>query len=79
MPEFSSRADCSDILTHCADIPAMKQMYIDYYSNNSFDVMCMPTTPATAAPIYSVEPYMLFRGQYLPNRVSTHLSGPDAD
>ena len=49
----------------------MRQMYIDYYSNNSFDVMCMPTTPATAPPIYSVEPYMLFRGQYLPNRVST--------
>ena len=58
------------LLSCCADIPAMRQMYIDYYSNNSFDVMCMPTTPSTAPPIYSVEPYMLFRGQYLPNRVS---------
>lgn len=48
----------------------MRQMYIDYYNNNSFDVMCMPTTPSTAPPIYSVEPYMLFNGQYLPNRVS---------
>ena len=47
----------------------MRQMYIDYYRNNSFDVMCMPTTPSTAPPIYSVEPYMLFNGQYLPNRV----------
>lgn len=31
--------------------------------------MCMPATPSTAPPIYSVEPYMLFNGQYLPNRV----------
>ena len=35
--------------------------------------MCMPTTPATAPPIYSVEPYMYFRGQYLSNRVSASL------
>ena len=59
------------LFTHGADIPAMRQMYVNYYSNNSFDVMCMPTTPSTAPPIYSVEPYMLFNGKYLPNRVSS--------
>ena len=61
----------SSLFTHGADIPAMRQMYVNYYSNNSFDVMCMPTTPSTAPPIYSVEPYMLFNGKYLPNRVSS--------
>lgn len=57
----------------CADKPALREKYIEYYNNYTFDIMCMPTTPATAPPIYSVEPYMLFRGQYLSNRVSASL------
>ena len=57
-------------LNNCADIPALKELYISYFNNNSFDVMCMPMTPSTAPPIYSVEPYMLFNGQYLSNRVN---------
>lgn len=54
----------------CADRPALRQQYIDMYSNNTFDIMVMPTTPVTAPPIYSVEPYMLFNGQYVSNRVA---------
>lgn len=46
-----------------ADRPALRQQYIDYYNNYTFDVMVMPATPVTAPPIYSVEPYMLFNGK----------------
>ncbi|CAL8466175.1 g5711 [Coccomyxa elongata] len=50
--------------------PALRQQYIDMYNNNTFDIMVMPTTPVTAPPIYSVEPYMLFNGKYVSNRVA---------
>ena len=68
---FNHRPDTHFLLY--ADKPALRQKYIEYYNNNTFDIMCMPTTPSTAPPIYSVEPYMLFRGQYLSNRVSASL------
>lgn len=54
----------------CADRPALRQQYINMYNNNTFDIMVMPTTPVTAPPIYSVEPYMLFNGKYVSNRVA---------
>lgn len=52
-----------------ADKPALTQQYKELYFNNSVDIILMPATPSTAPPIYSVEPYMLFNGKYLSNRV----------
>ncbi|EIE21247.1 amidase signature enzyme [Coccomyxa subellipsoidea C-169] len=50
--------------------PALQQQYLDLYNNNTVDIMIMPTTPSTAPPIYSVEPYMLYNGKYVSNRVA---------
>lgn len=47
------------------DKPALQQQYLDLYNNNTVDIMIMPTTPSTAPPIYSVEPYMLYNGKYV--------------
>lgn len=62
--------DDVDVCAPFADKPALTRMYIEEYNNNTFDIMVMPTTPITAPPIYSVEPYMLFNGKYVSNRVA---------
>ena len=55
----------SSVVCVFTDKPALQQQYLDLYNNNTFDIMIMPTTPSTAPPIYSVEPYMLYNGKYV--------------
>lgn len=53
------RASVTHQLTGCcsaADRPALVEQYVQYFANNSFDVMVMPMTPATAPPIYGCVP-----------------------
>ena len=43
-------------------------MYNAVYADNDVDIILTPTTAIPTTPISATEPYVLFKGQYLPNR-----------